>query len=262
MRLIRSLPHQGLRGAVTDYADFAQRADGPVETGEAATAGLVLIFDLDAGWTVEGERFGSFAGGVYMRPVRVRHPGSARGVQVNLEPTMLRRLTGIPARELAERTVGLSDLFGAEAELLAERLYELADPRARFELLDWSLLKRVGDAPGHPFPDVEWAWRLLRSSGGRIRIDELARRLGCSRRHLARRFAEEVGVSPKQAARLIRFEAAQRRLREEPGRGRLTRIALDCGFADQAHMTREFVELAGAPPSAVPFVQDEGAAAA
>jgi AraC-like DNA-binding protein len=280
MRLVRSLPHLGLRDLVGDYADFEQRADGPVETAEAASAGLVLIVDLGQGWAVEGERFGSFVGGVYLRPVRVRHEGSAQGIQVNLEPTALRRLTGIPAGELRERTVGLEDLFGRSAALLAEELYELRDSAARFAALDRALLKQFEAAPPHPRPDVEWAWRLLRASGGRIPIEELARRLGCSRRHLARRFAEDVGATPKQAARLIRFEAARRRVQAAAGADRLVaagadrlvsagadraplaRIAAECGYADQAHMAREFRELAGAPPTAVPFVQDGAPAAA
>jgi AraC-like DNA-binding protein len=259
MRLVRGIPHPGLRSVVSDYADFSQRTDGPLETAEAATAGLVLIVDLDRGWSVEGEPFGSFLGGVYLRPVRVRHEGSAAGVQVNLEPLALRRLTGIPAGELWERTVGLDDLFGPGAALLAERLYELPDAQARFAALDHELAKRFAAAAAHPRPDVERAWQLLRASGGRMPIEELARQLGCSRRHLARRFAEDVGASPKQAARLIRFERARRRVRLGAP---LARIAFDCGFADQAHMAREFREFAGAPPSAVPFVQDEVPAAA
>jgi AraC-like DNA-binding protein len=257
MRLVRSLPHPGLRDLVGDYADFAQRADGPVETAEGATAGVVLIVDLDQGWSVEGERFGSFLGGVYMRPVRVRHEGSALGIQVNLEPTALRRLTGVPAGELSERTVGLEDLFGRDAALLGERLHELPDSRARFAALDQGLLRRLEAAPPHPRPDLDRAWRLLRRSGGLMPIEELARQLGCSRRHLARRFADDVGASPKQAARLIRFEAARARLRAEARATSLARIAADCGYADQAHMAREFRELAGAPPTAVPFVQGE-----
>src|SRR3954447_3325822 len=236
MRLVRCLPHPGLRGLIGDYADFEQRADGPVETGEAATAGIVLIVDLDQGWSVEGDRFGSFVGGVYLRPVRVRHEGSARGVQVNLEPAAVRRLTGVPAGELWERTVRLENLFGREAVLIAEQLYELPDSRARFAALDREFLRRAAAAPAHPHPDVEFAWQLLRASGGRLPIEELARRLGCSRRHLARRFAEEVGASPKQAARLIRFERARRRMRAGSP---LARIAADCGYADQAHMARE-----------------------
>jgi AraC-like DNA-binding protein len=194
-----------------------------------------------------------------MRPVRVRHEGSASGIQVNLEPPALRRLTGIPGGELWERTVGLEDLFGGEAALLAEELHGLPDSAARFAVLDRALLKLFAAAPPHPRPDVERAWQLLRASGGRMPIEELAQRLGCSRRHLARRFAEDVGASPKQAARLIRFESARTRLRSGAP---LARIALECGYADQAHMAREFREFAGAPPTAVPFVQDEVPAAA
>jgi AraC-like DNA-binding protein len=259
MRLVRRLPHPGLRGVVGDYADFEQRADGPVETAEAAGAGLVLIVDLDRGWAVEGERFGSFVGGIYMRPVRVRHEGSAGGIQINLEPPALRRLTGVPAGELWERTVGLEDLFGRKAALLAEQLYGLSDPAARFAALDRALLEQLAAAPAHPRPDVERAWQLLRATGGQMPIEELAQHLGCSRRHLARRFAEDVGASPKQAARLIRFEAARARVRSGAP---LARIAPECGYADQAHMAREFREFAGAPPTAVPFVQDEVPAAA
>jgi AraC-like DNA-binding protein len=156
--------------------------------------------------------------------------------------------------------------------LLAEELYELRDSAARFAALDRALLKQFEAAPPHPRPDVECAWQLLRASGGRMPIEELARRLGCSRRHLARRFAEDVGATPKQAARLIRFEAARRRVQAAAGADRLVaagadraplaRIAAECGYADQAHMAREFRELAGAPPTAVPFVQDGAPAAA
>jgi transcriptional regulator GlxA family with amidase domain len=91
-----------------------------------------------------------------------------------------------------------------------------------------------------------------------MRIDALADTLGCSRRHLAKHFAHEVGVSPKVAARLIRFDQARARVGSVP----LARLAADHGFADQAHLAREFRALAGVAPSAFPFVQDEEAAAA
>lgn len=258
MRLVRGLARGELRGAVAGYADFLQRSEGPVETREPATAGIVLILDLDSGWTVEGERFGSFAGGIYLRPVRVAHEGRAAGVQVDLEPTALTRLTGVPARELWQRTVRLEDVLGREGELLAESLAGLPQGAARFAALDEVLGRGLAAAPPHPYPDLEIAWRLLRSSQGRMRIEALARAVGCSRRHLARRFDQEIGMSPKQAARLMRFEAARRQLRS----GDLARVASDCGYADQAHLSREFREFAGVPPTRVPFLQDAATAGA
>jgi AraC-like DNA-binding protein len=258
MRLVTGTPDPALRGVVGSYADFEDRTGEPRETAEAPGRGVVVIVDLDSGWTVEGERFGSFAGGVYARPVRVRHEGTTRGVQFDLEPTVLRTLTGVPAGELGHRTVRLDDLLGRDADRLAERLHDAPDAQARFAMLDDALLRRLRDAPPHPRPDVERAWALLTATGGRISIDELARQLGCSRRHLVNRFADDVGVPPKTAARLIRFEAARRRVGDVP----LARLAAEHGFADQAHLSREFQALGGAPPTAFPFVQDGTGAAA
>ena len=255
MYLITGRPHHALNGLVGGYADFAERTDGPRETGEAPGGGVVVIVDLDAGWTVEGERFGSFAGGLYARPVRVRHEGSSRGVQFDLEPPAVRGLLGVPAGELAERSVGLEHLLGAGAALLAERLYAAPDARARFAILDEVLIGALAEARAPVRPDVEHAWSMLRASGGRIRIGALAERLGCSRRHLAKQFQREVGVSPKVAARLIRFEA----VRHQVGSAPLVRLAAEYGFADQAHLAREFRALGGAPPTEFPFVQDRAA---
>src|ERR687889_1563675 len=110
MRLVRGRPHPALAGLVGGYADFAQRTGVPRETGETPGRGIVVIVDLDAGWTVEGEHFGSFAGGLYGRPVGVRHEGSCRGVQFDLEPPAVRAVLGVPAGELGHRTVCLADL--------------------------------------------------------------------------------------------------------------------------------------------------------
>jgi AraC-like DNA-binding protein len=254
MRLTRGRPHPALRGVVSGYADFAERTGSPRETWEAPGGAIVVILDLDTGWTVEGRRFGSFAGGIYARPVRVRHEGSSCGVQLDLEPIAARALLGVRSADLAERTVALEDLLGVDAGLLAERLHDAPDPRARFAILDEALLQRVSDRPSWVRPEVERAWSLMRASGGQIRVETLARALGCSRRHLTSRFAEEVGVPPKLAARLIRFEAARGRLGSVP----LARLAADHGYADQAHLTREFRALAGAPPTTFPILQDDG----
>ncbi len=222
-------------------------AGAPEETREAANAKIVVIVDLDAGWTVEGERFGSFAGGLYPRPVRVRHEGSAAGVQIDLEPLASRALFGVPAGELAGRTVGLESLLGPRSGHVAERLAGASGAGARFAILDEVLRCELAGARETVRPDVWRAWMLLERSGGRLRVGELAAELGCSRRHLVNRFAADVGVSPKLAARLIRFERARRRLGSVP----LARLAADCGYADQAHLAREFSALGGAPPTAL-----------
>ena len=258
MHLIRGRPHAELTGLVGGYADFASRTGPPAEMREAATAKIVVIVDLDRGWTIEGERFRSFAGGLYGHPVRVRHEGSAAGVQVDLEPLAARALLGVPAGELSHRTVALDQLLGPDAERVAERLHGAQRGAERFAILDAVLRQALDGARGTVPPDTWRAWTLLARSHGRLRVAELADALGCSRRHLVNRFAADIGVPPKLAARMLRVEHARRRLGSAP----LARLAAECGYADQAHLSREFAELAGAPPTAFPFVQDGAAAAA
>ncbi len=255
MRLDVARPDPRLRGIAVRYVDFADRPGAPAESLEVPRGSVTVLVDLDEGWTVEGERFGSFAGGLYGHPIRVRHEGSFRGLQFDLEPPAVRRLTGVPAGELAAATVGLDQLVGADAARLAERLHDAPDAAAGFAVLDAWLLRRMARARPARHPDVERAWGLLRAGGGAWRIDRLADALGMSRRTLLTRFAADVGAPPKLAARLVRVEAVVDRL----GRAPLAAIAVEHGFADQAHMTREVRALTGRPPTAFtpfPEVQD------
>ncbi|WP_249715084.1 helix-turn-helix domain-containing protein [Rhizomonospora bruguierae] len=76
----------------------------------------------------------------------------------------------------------------------------------------------------------------------------LAREIGWSTRYLSRRFAE-IGLAPKVAGRVARFDRARRLMVARGGAYPLAALAADCGYADQAHLTREFGALAGAPPA-------------
>jgi AraC-like DNA-binding protein len=101
--------------------------------------------------------------------------------------------------------------------------------------------------------EVTEAWRLLITSGGAIRAGQLAAKVGWSARYLQRQLLSETGLTPRSAARVIRFDRARRRPQRAAGTGRppsLARLAAGCGYYDQAHLAREFRELAGAPPSA------------
>ena len=88
--------------------------------------------------------------------------------------------------------------------------------------------------------------------GGALRVSELAAGTGWSGRHLTSRFRAEIGLTPKAAARVIRFDRARKRLVHKLTAGGdylLADLAADCGYFDQAHLAREFRALAGCPPS-------------
>lgn len=93
---------------------------------------------------------------------------------------------------------------------------------------------------------VEFA-RQLQISRGKASIADLAKKLDLSRRHLARIVQQDLGLTPKLFARILRFDAAIKLSRAESTLP-LASIACQCGYADQAHMTREFSELARIRP--------------
>jgi AraC-like DNA-binding protein len=109
------------------------------------------------------------------------------------------------------------------------------------------LTARLGRRSADPAPEVTRAWRRLRSSHGSARISELAGESGLSHRAFAGRFRRQVGVAPKTAARIVRYERATALL--EAGTRSVAEVAALSGYADQAHLDREFAALAGRSPT-------------
>ena len=91
-----------------------------------------------------------------------------------------------------------------------------------------------------------------RRVGRSVQIGSLGAELGWSPHRLIARFREHVGLSPKTAARVIRFDRAVASLRS--GTSRIAEVAAACGYADQAHLSREFRELGDISPGN--FLQD------
>ena len=103
--------------------------------------------------------------------------------------------------------------------------------------------------------ELVWSWQRLLNSDGAVPVASLAEEVGWSRRHLAARFREHVGLPPKALARILRFERAAERLRRGAD---LADAALDSGYYDQAHFNRDFRAFAGLTPTEyrVTSVQD------
>jgi AraC-like DNA-binding protein len=271
--LVERVAAPGLQRHIQRYVGYAERTAAPTRQREPPGTGVVLIFGLGpelrlvdpADPTRPPMRLGSFVGGPDDTCAVIEHDGEMRGVQVDLTPLAARMVFGVPMHELAHRVVSLEDVFGAEARLFDERLFEAPTWDCRFGIIEAALGARLMAAEPPP-PDVEWAWRRVRSARGRIRIDALAAELGCSRKHLATRFREHVGLSPKLFARVVRFSHAVEVLTSSPG-ATVADVATACGYYDQAHMDRDFRDFANTTPTAyaadprdqVTFVQDEAA---
>jgi AraC-like DNA-binding protein len=249
---IRQAPAAALAGRVTGYYGFEEKTPEPVRQREGPGADVVVILTFEEHWLIDGERHTSFLGGLHERQVTTEHPGRSLGMQVNLDPLAARALVGAPLHELAQRTVPLEDVL--DAPFLVERLADARGWDARFALLDDMLAARLANM--QPSREVAWAWRRLRETHGRVAVGELAAELGWSRKRIVARFRDEIGLPPKAAARLLRFERA----RELAGAMSWGELAFECGFADQSHLIAEFRRVTGRTPET--FLQDTVAQAA
>jgi AraC-like DNA-binding protein len=205
--------------------------------------------------------FDAFVGGLHASAATVRHDGNQAGIQLYLTPLGARTLLGLPAAALANTVVALDEVLGRPAVELVERLGAAPSWPERFAVLDDVLAAALRDAPDPP-PEVAWAWRKLVATGGAVDVASLADEVGWSRRHLGERFRAELGLPPKVAARVLRFERSRRML-QQPARPGLADVAVACDYYDQAHMTREWREIAGCTPAAwitteLPNLQDAG----
>lgn len=260
------------RGLPSPFLTFIVTLDAPVVIDEGGEErGLDVVV---AGLSTEVEM--------------VKMPDFQSGLQAAVHPLAARRLFGMPAGEIARLSLEGEDVLGRTAPRLRERLAEAADWDERFAIFASemglavdptstphrrgrpyvrphergrpyvrlpdlkSTAKRRADLRSTaPRPEVVEAWRLLLATRGRIRIGELAERVFLSRRRLSTLFAAELGITPKEAARRMRFTHAVTRIGEgvRGGGFDLARVAAECGFADQSHLDREFRAFAGISPT-------------
>jgi AraC-like DNA-binding protein len=140
-----------------------------------------------------------------------------------------------------EQSPSLCDLWPMEG--LRDRLRDSeTTPEITLQILDEMLCER---APARERRDhVRGALHLLRS----LSVRETARTLGISERRLHSIFSEDVGLSPKQWSRIRRFQRALRALHQGCDM-RWAELAVTCGYADQAHFSRDFRSFSGIDPT-------------
>lgn len=204
--------------------------------------------------------YDTLVGGLHTVPALITHDGRQSGVQLGLTPLGARALLGLPAGELAGTDLDAVDVLGPLAHELRERMLAADGWAERFAALDTALLPFTRVERTLP-TEVARAWELLLATGGTMAVSELSDEIGWSSRHLGERFRGEIGLSPKEAARVMRFDRARRTLQRPvtaAGHLSLAEVAATCGYYDQAHLAREFGALAGCSPSR--WLAEEGRA--
>ena len=247
-------PHATLWPHVREYYGWIEHIAAPLCRREVPTDEVPIIINFGTPFRLFDQadpsrwtEFRSFTTGAYDTYVLVGSTGPSAGIQVNLSIFGARLFLGRPLRDLKNCVVELDDLFGRAAELLTQELHEAPSWDARFDILDRALAARILHARP-PSPAVCGAWTRLVCTGGRASIGGIVRAAGCSQRHLIAQFREEIGLSPKTLAMVLRFGRAVQIIKEGGG-ARLAEIAQDCGYYDQAHFSRDFRAFAGVTPT-------------
>lgn len=166
-------------------------------------------------------------------------------LQIRLSPTLAHTVFGDcdPTGVLP-----LDAVWGRRAaERLCDRLHTAASWDERFAIATTELARRRETGPA-VHPEVAAAWHAMVRSHGQVRIEHIADEIGWSRKRLWHRFGTQIGLPPKRAAQLIRFDDAAHRLATGAAPAE---VAGACGYADQSHLHRDARLFAGLTPAGV-----------
>jgi AraC-like DNA-binding protein len=185
--------------------------------------------------------------GILSGPVVMHTPaGHCRVVTVRLWPAGARAVIRCPLWELSGQMVELRDVIPGDAASLVHYCQDERSGRACIAIVRQWLAARL-DTVGSRAGAVSWAVSEIVRHHGALAIDTLRDRTGLSWARLAADFRDQVGVTPKYYARLVRFRRAIELAHASPGPS-LSSLALEAGYYDQAHMNAEFRALGGLTP--------------
>ncbi|MGW0533369.1 helix-turn-helix domain-containing protein [Streptomyces sp. NPDC003032] len=213
---------------------------------------VTVVFELgDEAIVVEragGRRaLSSLVAGMSPGPARIRGQ-HVDCVEVRMSPVAAYASLGIaPSEREGEGVTDLRDLWGRQLETLHQRLAAAPGWDGRFAALEAFLAERIGSG-ARMDAEVAATWRQIVARRGQVRVNDLAASCGWSRKRLWSRFGAQIGMTPKRAAMLVRFDRAVRGL--SAGRD-AAEVAAACGYADQSHLHRDLRDFAGCTPGAL-----------
>ncbi|MFF9765105.1 helix-turn-helix domain-containing protein [Streptomyces sp. NPDC014636] len=238
--LLPGLGMAGFRARGTDTVDLGM-VPNPAVTVVVNLGDELLVLDGVSGRQHQDSVV------VALAPSGVRGGGRhIECLQIRLSPVAAHTVLG-PSSQRDATVVSLEDLWGHDARRTQEQLRAAGSWDERFAIAQTALLRRheTGRAID---PEVAFAWEQMVRHLGAVRVEHLAAEAGWSRKRLWSRFRDQMGLNPKRAAQLVRFDHAAHRL--AAGRS-AARVAAELGYADQSHLHRDVMAFTGVTPAAV-----------
>ena len=233
-------------------AGFSDRQNDLAEVALVPHPAVTVLFDLGDNALVVEDRTGQRQ---LARIVAGLAPDGARGtglagsmecLQVRLSPLAAHAILGASS-ELGRTVAALDDLWGRDAERTQEQLRAAGSWEERFAIAEAALARRL-DVGRAVDAEVAFVWQQMVVSRGRVSVERMANEVGWSRRRLWSRFRSQIGLAPKRAAQLVRFDHAAHRLAAGQS---AALVAADSGYVDQSHLHRDVVAFAGVTPATV-----------
>jgi AraC-like DNA-binding protein len=187
-----------------------------------------------------------FVVGQMTQPVLVSPTGPVLLLGIRFAPGGTLPFFSFPPGELTNTIAPLADVAGKLDREFSGQIYDTQNVAEKIALIEALLIRQMG-AKAERGASLCEAISMMVQSGGQTSVDRLAADLGISGRQLERRFLNEVGIGPKLLCRILRFQQVFRAV--ERSDRNWARIAVDCGYFDQAHLIRDFRQFARETPS-------------
>jgi AraC-like DNA-binding protein len=243
-------PSRHARLAGVSMAGFRQRVTDGVDLRVVPYPAVTVAVDLGEGLIVDDDSSGRQQRGSVVFGLA---PGSVRArgrdiecLQIRLSPLVAHAVLGASS-DLGGNMIALDDLWGRDAPRIQEQLHAAGSWDDRFAIAEDALVRRL-HAHRAADPEVAFAWAQMVTSQGQIRVEEIAAEIGWSRKRLWSRFRSQIGLTPKRAAQLVRFDHAAHRLADGQS---AALVAAESGYADQSHLHRDVMAFTGWTPTAV-----------
>lgn len=173
--------------------------------------------------------------------------GSINWIVVVLKPYGAYHLWGVPGTEWYNCFFPAADMLGSRINDIANVLVKTEQLKERIRLLDDFLLQQM--KPGsNPDPMIVQAVQHIMMQEGALPIEYLLQTLSVNERMLERKFKLHIGITPKRFSDIVRLNASAKKMQQLKKPRKLTGIAYDSGYFDQAHFINEFRKYTGITP--------------
>jgi len=210
-------------------------------------AGSGIVFTLAGDFSIDGETITQsyFVDGAFTTSRRLQFSGAVTAIGIRFHPAGAFPFLDVSAYELTNGMAGLDDLNLKTSASLYEQLLTVPSLHQKIALIENWLLHLLNTRREIP-PIIFQSLDMLQGSHGQIQIHDLAQEIAISERQLQRLYKEQIGISPKQFARLQRVNHARDILKiaHDP----FAEIGFSAGYYDQSHFIREFKSVVGMTP--------------